>query len=410
MLRWFQKGPVRMRTPEQASLSPPDVKASRTGSVVAMHRAGKPRWTPRNYAALASEGFARNPVVYRSVRMIAEAAASVPLVLEQDGDRLSQHPLLSLLSRPNDRQAGADFFESVYGQLLVSGNAYIEAVYGTRDLRELHNLRSDRMQIVPGNDGWPQAYDYGVSGRKVRFDQTSAGNPTPPILHLTLFNPQDDHFGLSPLEAAQTSLDIHNAAAGWNKALLDNSARPSGALVYASQEAGNLSDEQFLRLKKELEDGYQGAMNAGRPLLLEGGLDWKSMSLSPKDMDFMEAKNGAAREIALAFGVPPMLLGIPGDNTYANFAEANRAFWRQTILPLVGRSLMSLANWLSPAVDGKITLSPDLDRISALSSERDALWERVGAADFLSEDEKRQAVGYAAQSRVQDESKGAGGV
>jgi HK97 family phage portal protein len=76
-----------------------------------------------------------------------------------------------------------------------------------------------------------------------------------------------------------------------------------------------LSEAQFGRLKSELEVTYSGSRNAGRPLLLEFGLDWKAMSLSPKDMDFLQAKHAAAREIALAFGVPPMLLGIPGDNT-----------------------------------------------------------------------------------------------
>ena len=152
----------------------------------------------------------------------------------------------------------------------------------------------------------------------MRFDQAAGG--AAPVLHLALFHPLDDHYGFAPLEAAQTALDMHNAAGAWNKALLDNAARPSGALVYEPKEGGNLSEEQFERL----QDGaggriIQGAANAGRPLLLEGGLDWKAMSLTPKDMDFIEAKNGAAREIALAFGVPPMLLGIPGDNTYANY-------------------------------------------------------------------------------------------
>ena len=144
------------------------------------------------------------------------------------------------------------------------------------------------------------------------------------------------------------ALDIHNAAGRWNKALLDNSARPSGALVYAPKEGGNLSDEQFDRLKAELEDGYSGAARAGRPLLLEGGLDWKAMGLTPKDMDFIEAKHGAARDIALAFGVPPMLLGIPGDNTYANYLEANRAFYRMTVLPLVARTAKEFSAWLAP--------------------------------------------------------------
>jgi HK97 family phage portal protein len=190
------------------------------------------------------------------------------------------------------------------------------------------------------------------------------------------------------------ALDLSNAAASWNKALLDNSARPSGALVYQPKEGGNLSPDQYDRLRRELDDGYSGPMRAGRPLLLEGGLDWKAMGLSPKDMDFVEARNGAARDIALAFGVPPMLLGIPGDNTYANYQEANRAFYRLTVLPMLSRTAASLSAWLARAYGDGLSLEPDLDRVAGLAAERGELWARVGAADFLTDEEKRQAVGY----------------
>jgi HK97 family phage portal protein len=156
-----------------------------------------------------------------------------------------------------------------------------------------------------------------------------------------------------------------------------------------------LSDSQFDRLKRELTDTYQGAVNAGRPLLLEGGLDWKAMSLTPKDMDFLEAKHTAAREIALAFGVPPMMLGIPGDNTYANFLEANRCFFRRTVLPLASRIGNSFAQWLSPQFGDGIRIVVDTDRIDALAADRAALWERVSNAAFLTLNEKREAVGYA---------------
>ena len=102
------------------------------------------------------------------------------------------------------------------------------------------------------------------------------------------------------------------------------------------------------------------------------------MSLSPKDMDFMEAKHARAREIALALGVPPMLLGIPGDNTYANYSEANRAFWRQTVLPLVTRTPKALSGWLAPGFGGEARrCGRRLDEIEALSGEREALWDRV---------------------------------
>jgi HK97 family phage portal protein len=190
---------------------------------------------------------------------------------------------------------------------------------------------------------------------------------------------------------------VHNAASAWNKALLDNAARPSGALVY-STAAGNLSQDQFERLKSELELNFQGAANAGRPLLLEGGLDWKSLSLSPKDMDFIEAKHASAREIALAFGVPPMLLGIPGDNTFSNYQEANRSFYRGTAVPLACRLLSALTQWLAPAYGEELSIEPDLDQVQALSTERESLWRRVNEATFLSDDEKRAAVGYGPKS------------
>ena len=405
-----------------AASPPPEAKASRTGALVALSSPGRPVWTPRDYAALAREGFGRNPVVYRCVRMVAEAAASVPWIVYEGEREVSEHPLAALLAQPNARASGRALMEAAYGHLLVAGNAYLEAVAVEGAVRELHALRPDRMRVVPGADGWAEGYEYSVAGRTMRFggevggaaggegggggpggrgpgedgagDASGGGRAVRPILHLSLFHPLDDHYGFAPIEAAQTSLDVHNAAGAWTKALLDNSARPSGALVYAAGEGGNLTDEQFERLKRELEDGYAGARNAGRPLVLDGGLDWKAMGLSPKDMDFAEAKASAAREIALAFGVPPMLLGIPGDNTFANYQEAHRALWRLTVLPLVGRTAEALGGWLGPAFGEGLRLGTDLDAVEALSAEREALWARVGAAAFLSEDEKRVSVGY----------------
>jgi HK97 family phage portal protein len=369
---------------------PPEAKASRVQSAIALYVAGRAVWTPRDYAALSREGFQKNAIVHRAVRLVSEAAAALPLVLKSEGRELSAHPLLALLSRPNAREGGQRFLESLYGHLMVSGNAYVEAVSLDGAPQELYALRPDRMRVVPDVDGWPAAYEYAVGTQNVRFaireDEALA-----PILHLTLFHPVDDHYGLSPMEAAATALDIHNAAGAWNKALLDNAARPSGALVVGGSA---LTDAQFDRLKGELEANYQGAGNAGRPLLLEGGLDWRPLSLSPKDMDFVESKAAAAREIALAFGVPPLLLGLPGDSTHANYAEANRAFYRQTVIPLVKRTAESLSHWLAPAFGEALQLEPDLDAIEALADERESLWRRVTAAAFLSDDEKREAVGY----------------
>jgi len=157
-----------------------------------------------------------------------------------------------------------------------------------------------------------------------------------------------------------------------------------------------LSNDQYDRLLGEMETQHQGAKNAGRPMLLEGGLDWKPMGFSPSDMEFQKTKEAAAREIAIAFGVPPMLLGIPGDATYANYQEANRAFYRLTVLPLATRVMSAIAVWLSDYAGEDVMLRPDLDQISALSAERDAQWRRVSDAAFLTDAEKRNLLGLPA--------------
>jgi HK97 family phage portal protein len=166
-------------------------------------------------------------------------------------------------------------------------------------------------------------------------------------------------------------------------------------LVYDPGEPGaTLTREQFDRVKAEMEASFAGSGNAGRPMLLEGGLKWQALSLTPADMDFINLKAAAAREIALAFGVPPMLLGLPGDNTYANYSEANRALWRLTILPLAGKIVDAFRGALA-AWWPELGLAIDLDKIPALASDRQALWAQVADADFLSDDEKRQMLGFA---------------
>ena len=372
----------------------PEAKASAAPPVVAFHGSGRAAWSPRDTSSLIRNGFANNPVGFRCVKMIAEAAAAVPLVLQDAERRYDVHPVLRLLSNPNETDTQATLLETFIGQLILTGDGYLEAADVNEETgipSQLYVLRSDRMKVVPGGDGWPVAYEYAVGARKHRFDMRGTH---PPILHLKSFHPTDDHYGFAPLQAAGTSLDVHNAASQWSKALLDNAARPSGAIVYKGGDGtGSLATDQYERLVDELNTSHMGARNAGRPMLLEGGLDWKPMGFSPSDMEFHKTKEAAAREIALAFGLPPMLLGMPGDNTYANYQEANRAFFRLTVLPLLSKVTGGLSGWLPGWFGEDLALKADLDNIPALSSERDAQWKRIANADFLSNAEKRALLG-----------------
>ena len=193
---------------------PMEQKASASAKVMAMASAGRAAWSPRDSVSLTRNGFLGNPVGFRCVRLISEAAAAVPVLCQDAERRYEFHPLLTLLSRPNAGQTRAEMFEALIAQMMLSGNAYLEAVLpeeGGLPL-ELHVLRSDRMSVVPGADGWAAAYDYAVGNRKHRFAAEL-------VCHFRTFHPSDDHYGLAPLQAAATAMDVHNAASRWSKAL-----------------------------------------------------------------------------------------------------------------------------------------------------------------------------------------------
>ncbi len=342
---------------------------------------------PFEYRNAVRHAFLENPVAQRAVRLVAEGVGSAPLVP-------SDAAALALVGATS---AGQSLLETLAAQLLLHGNGYVQVMRdGAKDLgarpTELFALRPERVAVVAGADGWPAAYEYKVGDRTLTLPVEDEDG-WPQLIHLKAFHPADDHYGAGCLAAASQAVAIHNAASGWNRALLENAARPSGALMMDAGDPGGLTADQFDRLKAELQQAYSGAGNAGRPMLLEGGLRWQPLSLTPADMDFAELKAAAARDIALAFGVPPMLLGLPGDNTYANYREANRALWRLTLLPLAGKILSGLQEGLRPWFP-KLELMVDLDRVPALAEDRERLWAQLTAADFLTGAEKRALLGF----------------
>ena len=355
-----------------------------------------PQWSERDYQEFADQAYIKNVIAHRAINIIAQSAASVPWNLHRsDGLKINNHPLLDLLKKPNPFIAGAEFFENIYAYKLISGNAFIQAIKkeGQAPL-ELHILRPDRVSIIPDERGNISGYLYKVENYE-KFFTINKTTGLSLILHLKNFHPLDDFRGLSSVEAASFSIDQHNQAAAWNKSLLENAARPSGALIVKNNGPyeGSLSNDQYDRLKEQMEEVFMGSKNSGKPMLIEGGLEWQEMSLSPKDMDFIEAKNSAARDIALALGVPPQLLGIPGDNTYSNMQEARLALWEETIIPLLDHLTDSFNKWLIPMFGKDLSLSYDINNISGLSARTEKIWLRIENTSFLTINEKRKMVG-----------------
>lgn len=358
-------------------------------------RGANPEWTPRNYAALATEGFQKNVFVYRAINLVSEGIASIPVSV-RNRDLSENAELTKLFFRPNASQGRSAFFNELVHSLMLSGNAFVFYNGG-----EMVCLRPDRVKVVPNKEqNSVDSYVYEVEGRKVDLRKDE-------VLHIKLFNPLNDWYGFAPIQAATLASDQYNEMSKHNFSMLKNGGRPSGCLIL--KDIYNLTKTQREQLRKDLKDAYAGSTNAGKIMVLEGAFDWKEMALSPKDLDFSESRNAIAREIIQAFGVPPILVGIRGDSSFNNYKEARMHFWEDTVLPLAELIRTEFTHWISRIKRVSVEVVFDLDAIPALISKREALWNKVCNADFLTTDEKREILGFPKLRDVPEEEKSSAG-
>ena len=356
-----------------------------------------------SYDDLATDGYSENAIVYRCINEIANNASRVKIMLFRGDQEVDNHPLLDLLYNPSPTMSQVEWFQSVYSYLLISGNNYMLSVGGDNTPpTELYNLRPDRIKIRAGTRAMPVAYDYMLKGQIVESYLVDQATGASKVKHIKLFNPLDDYYGMSPMQASSVDIDQHNLANKHNVNLLQNGARPSGAVIFnPKDETGGhvqLSDVQRNQLMNDVNQRFSGTGNAGKPMLLEGDFDWKEMGLSPKDMDFIQLKNMSAKDIALVYGVPSQLIGIPDSQTYSNFAEAKLALYNETIIPLLDRIQGDMNEWLVPMFNEQgLELRYDIDSIPAMAEQRKRVFESVTAGvrdGILTRNEAREQLGY----------------
>jgi len=151
----------------------PEVKSGQQ-PLVALQLSARATWSSRDYSGLVREGFQKNAIVYRCVRMIAEAAASVPLCVRRGETCEAGDPAAQFLTRGNPMNSAAEVLESFYGYLQLGGNAYLEAALVDGVPRALYTLRPDRVTVLTDRAGWPSGYEYEAGGYKRRFSRDAA--------------------------------------------------------------------------------------------------------------------------------------------------------------------------------------------------------------------------------------------
>lgn len=356
-------------------------------------------WTKKSYAALALEGYSKNIVAYHCISKIAKAVADIPFYVKINENEVENDPFTKLLLRPSPKQTYQSFMQQLVMHRLISGNSYVYGnVVSTKKIMELTVMRPDRVTIDVTKTGIPYQYVYNINGEIYKY-------PIDPftfvssVLHMKEQNPLDDLYGMSPISAAAMSIDQHNESQEWNKKLLQNSARPPGVLTLKDRgdTAQSLTDKQKEDLRDQIENKFAGYKNAGKIPILTFDMEWRSMGMSPTDMDWLNGKNSTARDICLAFGFPPHLLGLSEGSTFNNVAEAKMALYEETVIPLCQSMLAELGNFFSQHSGKTIEVIADLDGVTALAPRREMARNNARQdlnAGIITINEAREEIGY----------------
>lgn len=357
-------------------------------------------WTSaQSFEALAREGYEQAVWAFAAIRVFTTQVKNTRWILYKGTGKtereIDKHPLLDLLKQPNEDQSGAQLLEALAAFYLIGGNGYLERVAAGESSRpiELWVKRPDRMKVKPDPTNRIGGYTYTNAGQKIDLERWQ-------ILHLKTFHPLSDWYGMSPLAAAARGVDVFNAGQAHNLALLQNGARPSGAWI----SEGPLEDRQRRRIREELQEAAQIGKR-GRNLILEGGIDWKEMGVTPKDLDYLEGQTDAARQIHAAFGIHPVLTGLE-TGTFENQKQAMRSAVLMTVFPWLDDVEASLNRWLVPSFGDGLRLGYDRDAFPAISEDQDSLWTRAEtgwAKGILTRNEARALIGYDA---VDEEDRG----
>lgn len=322
-------------------------KSNPNYTVVISGPSATPVMMPRNMRAYLNEGY-RNKTAFRTVGQIARSGAGIKWKHYYDKSKQREYtssPLLDLWDRPNKEQGGAKFRENLLGYYCLTGNSYILGINASQNPKapfdEIHCLRPDLTKVHISEALEPDYFEFGASYPYRRYDKLQ-------VMHSKLFAANDDVYGLSPIEVAALLIDIQKAGQKWNLNLMGNMAAPSGAWV--TKEI--LSDPTYKGLKKEIHEKFSGPRNAREPVILHGGVQWQSMSMTPLELDFLASDDKTDRDIAgIFFNFPVFLLGL-SDTTFNNQAEAKHYLYTDICFPILDMFVDDLNTWLTPRYGG----------------------------------------------------------
>lgn len=375
-----------------AALSRTVVEGKATGGLLTFGLEGAPQYPAADYAGNARAGYEKSDIVYACIMERATTAPQAVLrVYDADGEEVPDHPLRAVVARPNPLMSEFELFELTIIHLDLAGNAFWEKVRDrTGRVVELWPLRPDRVEIIPS----PRR---GVGGYVYRLGAETYTYPAEDIVHFKYPAPLNDFWGMPPLRAALRQIATDNEGTDLTKLLLQNRAIPG--VVITTQQA--LDEATTRRLTARWRERF-GGNRRGDPAFLQAGMDIKTVGLNMQDLAFPDLRNVAESRICGVFGVPPILISAKvglDRSTFANYEEARRSFWEETISTLHRRLADRIAADLLIEWDATGTLSVrwDTSGVTALAEYQARTWARARDGwndDLLTRAEARALIGY----------------
>lgn len=280
--------------------------------------------------------------VYACVRVIAESIASLPLHLyryNEDGgkEKAIDHPLYFLLhNEPNPEMTAFSFFEVLLTHLLLWGNAYCQIIRnGKGEVVALYPLMADRMDVDRDEKGHIY-YEYTMSSDDAPTMKGSVVQLQPvDVLHIPGMG-FDGLVGYSPIAMAKNAIGISIACEEYGSKFFANGAAPSGVL----EHPGTLKDPG--RVRESWTQTFGGSHNANKVAVLEEGMKYTPISISPNEAQFLETRKFQIDEIARIFRIPPHMIGDLEHATFSNIEEMSLEYVQYTLGPWIARLEQSM--------------------------------------------------------------------
>ncbi|AUQ49937.1 phage portal protein [Phaeobacter inhibens] len=285
--------------------------------------------------------------VWGCVNLIAGTIATLPLMVYRtgtDGKRevAKSHPLYRVLhDSPNYDQTAVDFWEWMSAAIELRGNAYARIARGDNGrITALYPVAPQIVSVERLNNGALQ-YEWTEDGQHFKLTDRD-------VLHIRGFggNPLG---GLSTLQFGRGTFGLAQAQDRAASETFRNGLRPSGALTFAEF----LSKENREIAETKLVEKFAGAQNAGRPMVLEGGTKWESLSITPEDAQMLESRGFSLEEICRFFGVPPFMIGhtVKSTSWGTGIEQQTIGFQKFTLRRRLKRIEQSIAKQLLSAAD-----------------------------------------------------------